>query len=240
MDEATLQNVRDIYAQGQAAGRNPHAFSKLGDSLVVTSHYLTKFDTGLYALSPEYAYLQEVIDHFSGSFQRYGVATKVGLHAWAIFDPFWADDEWCPAGEHMLDCEFRLYNPSILLIRMGTNDNGSITDFENNMRLAVETTIANGIIPVLGTKADRFEGDNRNNLAIRRIAADYQVPLWDFDLVADTLPGRGLSEDDVHLTIMYEHDYNDPEAFQRGYPVNDLTGLMVLHTLLNQVILAAN
>lgn len=235
-----LQNTRSIYAQGQTLGRNPYAFSKLGDSLVVTSHYLTKFDTGMFTLSPEYTYLQDTIDHFSGSFQRYGVATKVGLHAWGIFDPFWADDEWCDPGENMLDCEFRLFNPSILLIRMGTNDNGSITVFENNMRQAVETTIANGVIPVLGTKADRFEGDNRNNLAIRRIAADFQIPLWDFDIVADTLPGRGLSEDNVHLTIMFEHDYTDPEAFQRGYPVNDLTGLMMLHALLNKVILAEN
>ncbi|MCA9992041.1 MAG: hypothetical protein KDE29_13685, partial [Anaerolineales bacterium] len=75
-----------------------------------------------------------------------------------------------------------------------------------------------------------------NNLAIRAIAEEYQVPLFDFDLVAGTLPGRGLgSDDDVHLTITDANDYTLPQNFQRGYPVHDLVILMTLYQLLNQV-----
>ena len=66
-----------------------------------------------------------------------------------------------------------------------------------------------GVIPVLATKADRFEGeDNRNNKIIRQAAYDYRVPLWDFDLLAGTLPGRGMGADDVHLTFFDYYDYN--------------------------------
>jgi hypothetical protein len=96
----------------------------------------------------------------------------------------------------------------------------------------IEHCIAEGVIPVLGTKPDRFEGpDGRNNDIIRRLTAEYRVPLWDFDHVAGTLPERGLSDDNVHLTIYRSNDYNDPETFNRGYPVNDLTALLVLDAI---------
>lgn len=236
MPPETVANVQAIFARGQALGRDPYTFSKLGDSVALTSHYLTKFDEDRYNLGSDYAYLQPAIDHYAGSFARYGVAIRVGLHAWSVFDPLWANKEWCEPNEDMLTCEFRLNNPSVLLIRLGSNDNGP--GFGVNLRKVVEFSIENGVIPILGTKADRFEGEgNENNLAIRAIAEEYQVPLFDFDLVAGTLPGRGLgSDDDVHLTITDANDYTLPQNFQRGYPVHDLVILMTLYQLLNQVV----
>jgi hypothetical protein len=112
---------------------------------------------------------------------------------------------------------------------LGTNDAGNPPGFDFNMRKVIEFSIENGVIPIIVTKADRFEGpDNINNNILRQIAADYQVPLWDFDLVADTLPGRGLKDDKIHLTVFVENDYNLPEAFQTGTGVHNLTGLMAL------------
>jgi hypothetical protein len=103
----------------------------------------------------------------------------------------------------------------------------------------VEHLIANGVIPVIGTKADRFEGPgNINNEILRQIAADFKLPLWDFDIVAGTLPGRGLDVDNVHMTLFYEHDYSSPTAFQRGHSVHNLTALLVLDTIWREVILA--
>jgi hypothetical protein len=231
MPEEVRSHVREIFAKGQARGRNPNAFSKLGDSLVLTSHYLTRFDGGSYNLGP-YGFLQPTIEHYAGSFARYGVAVKVGLHAWSVFDPLWANKEHCVAEETMLACEFRLHNPSTILIRIGTNDTGSAGLFEENVRQIVEFCIAEGVIPVLGTKPDRFEGpDGQNNAVIRRLAAEYRVPLWDFDRIADTLPDRGLTADNVHLTIYRTNDYTDPETFNRGYPVNDLTALLMLDAI---------
>ena len=192
MSPAVIANSRAIFANGQTLGRNPHAFSKVGDSVTLTDHYLTRFDSGYYNLG-DYTYLQLAIDHFAGSFERYGVAARIGLHAWSLFDPLWANKEWCQPNEDMIACEIRLNNPSILLIRLGSNDSAGGAYFEDNMRLLVEYAISQGIIPVLATKPDRFEGpDNRNNLAIMKLAEEYQVPLWDFDVLAETLPNKGL------------------------------------------------
>ena len=240
MPATIRENVRRIFNEGQRIGRNAHAFSKLGDSVTVTDHYLTRFDSGHYNLGP-YEYLQPAIDHFSGSFSRYGVASKIGLHAWSIFDPLWADKDWCLPDEDMVACEIRLHNPSILLVKIGSNDSGAASHFEQNMRLLLDYSIGSGVIPILATKADRFEGpDDRNNHIIRQLAQEYAVPLWDYDRIAGTLPRRGLSGDAVHMTMADADDYTKPETFERGYPMADLTALMTLHEVMLEVAAAGD
>ena len=61
--------------------------------------------------------------------------------------------------------------------------------------------------------------------------AKYRIPLWDFDLVAQSLPDRGLSGDDIHLTMSGANDYTKADVFEKGYPVSDLTALMVLDAI---------
>lgn len=227
----TRRHIVEIYNQGQRLGRDPGSFSKLGASVIDTFHFLGRFDQGPYDLGP-YTYLQPAVDQFSGSFERESVATRRGLTAQATFDPMWATAEDCLANESVLDCEIRLHNPSILLIVLGTNDLYPENEFETNLKAIVETTLDLGVIPVLATKADRFEGeDNRNNLAIRRVADEYQVPLWDFDLLAATLPDRGMSGDDVHLTMYDPYDYTRALAFKTGYGLYNLSALMMLYEI---------
>lgn len=235
MSPDVRETIRVTSELGRQLGRNPNAFSKIGDSVTLTPHYLTRFDKGPYVLG-DYAYLQPAIDHFSGSFERYGVATRIGLHAWSLFDPLWADKEWCLPNEDMVACEVRLHNPSVLLIRLGSNDAGAESAFNNNMRALVEYALENGIVPILATKADRFEGsDNRNNKIIQQIALEYSLPLWDFDRAADIIPGRGLGSDQVHMTMADSNDYTDPKSFERGYPVSDLTALMTLYAVYEEM-----
>jgi len=223
-----IAHVRQIYAHGQTQGRDARAFSKLGDSTIENPHFLARFDGGPYHLG-DYAALQPVIDHFAGSHGRQGVAVIRGLHSWSVFDPLWADDRQCQPAETILDCELRLHRASVLFVRLGSNDVGRPADFEANMRRLVQTAIDAGVIPILGTKADRHDGPgNLNNAAIRRVAADMAVPLWDFDLVAGTLPGRGLDLDGVHMTAFFAHDYRQPQALRRGYGLMNLTALMML------------
>jgi hypothetical protein len=229
--EEVEENVRRIYADGRARGRDPYAFSKLGDSLIATPSFLAMFETYPFNLGP-YDFLAPVLDYYAGSYERYGVALRPGLHAWGVFDPLWANKDWCQANENLLDCEIRLNNPSVMLILLGTNDVGYPEGFEFNMRKVVQNIVDAGIIPVIVTKADRFEGpDNTNNEILRRIAAEMQVPLWDYDIVAETLPNRGLQEDSVHLTVFPENDYTMPEAYQLGHGVHNLTALMMLDAL---------
>lgn len=223
-------NVRTIFALGQELGRNPHAFSKVGDSVSLTSHYFARFDQNRYNLGL-YENLQPTIDYYAGSFERFGLAVRVGLHAWIAFRPGLADPAQCELDEHMVECEFRQHNPSVLLIRLGTNDTAEGDAYEKAIRYTIQYSMDNGVIPVLVTKSDRFEGDDRHNATMRALAAEYAVPLWDFDVVAGTLPDRGLSGDTVHLTMYGVNDFTDPATLSFGYPLSDLTGLMMLDTI---------
>ncbi|MFN2123141.1 MAG: LysM peptidoglycan-binding domain-containing protein [Candidatus Promineifilaceae bacterium] len=234
-DEA-LKAARETYARGQELGRNPRAFTTAGDSTTEIPYFLGRFDEGPYNLG-DYAYLQPVIDFFHGSFNHDSVSVRVGLHSWTLFDPTWSDKTRCQANEAPLPCEIRLQNPSILFIRLGSNDYGVPALFDESIREAVEYALDQGVIPVIGTKADRGEGDDSNNELLRQIAADYHLLLWDFDLLAGTMPGRGLDADNIHMTGFYSHDYTQPEAFQSGHAMHNLSALMVLDTIWKEVIL---
>ena len=228
-------HILEIYALGQEEGRRPNAFSKLGDSGAASPDFLVRFDQRTFDLA-QYNYLQETIDYYDKSFQHFGAALKIGLHATAVFAPDLMDMEVCDPefDTDILDCEFRLFNPSILLIAIGTNDQSD--QFEPRMEKIVTYTMERGIIPVLITKADRFEGeDNRNNISIRRIADKYQLPLVDFDLLADTLPNRGMGKDGVHLTWYGPFEYTSPEPFERGYPMLNLATIMMLDKIHNAI-----
>jgi len=230
MSPEVVANIRQIYAYGQSLGRNPRAFSKVGDSTIEPPFFMARFDGGPYNLA-EFAYLELVIQYYAGSFARQSAAVKRGMHTWSALDPMWAG-AGCLSGENVIQCEIRQHNPSMMIIRMGSNDAGIPDTTERNLRRIVEICLENGVIPIMGTKADRFEGPgNINNNIIRRVAADYQVPLWDFDLIAQTVPGRGLGSDGVHMTAFYAHDWSLSEAWTRGHAVHNLTALMMLYAV---------
>lgn len=238
MPEDVAANARSIVARGRELGRDPQAYSKVGDSTIENPHFMTCFDEGSYKLG-EYGHLQEVIDFYAGSHLRQGMAVKRGFHSWTINDPLWADKENCQPNETPIACEIRLHNPSVMIFRLGSNDRGVPAGFDQNLRQAVAYAIEKGVLPILGTKADRFEGSNINNELIRQAAADFLVPLWDFDRVAQTIPGRGLQEDGVHLTIYYAHDYTSSTAYQRGHSLHNLTALLVLDAVWRELIQAS-
>lgn len=227
MSAAARRRVLEIFAAGQELGRNPRAFSKVGDSTIQLPYFLGRFDGDDYALG-DYAYLQDTIDYYAGSFARDGQAVRKGFHSWTVFNPTWADKEACEPNEGPLPCEFRVHNPAVLLIRLGANDVIPAGAFEKNLRAILDYSIENGVIPVLGTKPDRNEGGDQNNAVIRKLAVEYTLPLWDFDALANTLPDRGLGADKVHLTSFPPHDYTQPQAFERGHPVHNLSALIVL------------
>jgi hypothetical protein len=231
ISDAAREHIRDIYALGQSLGRNPRAVSKVGDSTMVYPPFLATFDRRTYRLG-SYAYLQETIDYHSGSFGRTSAAVRIGMHTWSQFDPEWIIPELCSANEGPLACELRLHNPSIAIIRLGANDTEFPGMFERHLGNIVKYCLARGIIPVLGTKPDRYEGPSNliNNL-IRKTASAYSVPLWDFDLIAETIPGRGLEADGLHMQGGNTRDFTLNAALRAGDALEDLTALMVLHEI---------
>lgn len=220
--------ARAIYRRGLEAGNNPHAFSKIGDCESTPTWFLGDFDRhpSRYRLGP-YAYLQDVIDHFAGSFIRTSVAAGRGWTASSVLTPLWADPAQCQPGETPLDCELRLHRPSLAFVMLGTNDHWRREAFEHNLRRIVEKLIERGVVPILATKADNLEGDGSLNATIARLATEYELPLWNFWLAVQPLPRHGLDEDGAHLTWDYNH-FDDPRALRAAWPVRNLTALQAL------------
>lgn len=230
------QHSQQILAHGQTLGRNLQHFSKIGDSIVDTEQFFVPFAEGNYSLG-QYQYLTHAIDYYADSYSRFGFALRDGLNSTAVMDPMWADKEKCQANETPLACEIRLNNPSLMLIHFGTNDwTGT---FEANMRQLIEHSIGEGIVPVLITKANRVDTNNERNDILRSLAIEYHIPLWDFDVIATTLPERGLAQDNAHLSISTEFDYTQSGLIYQGYKAFNLSGLMLLDAFVRRVVTVA-
>jgi hypothetical protein len=221
----------EIYKSGVQAGRNPKAFSKIGDCESITEWFLADFDKGpsYYNLGP-YSDLQTVIDIYQGSFRRLGQAAKPGFTTASLLTPIWADRTKCNKNESPLDCEIRNNNPALVLITIGTNDANRPETFEPNMRKVLDLLIQDHILPVLATKADNVEKDNRINATIARLAYEYDIPLWNFWSAVQSLPDSGLQPDGAHLTWS-PNDFSNSDNLERAWPVRNLTALQVLDAI---------
>lgn len=220
--------ARQVYARGIEMGNDPRGFSVIGDCQNVTDFFLSAFDhPGQYDLG-EYGYLQETIDYYAGSFSRKRIAVSGGFNVAAVLSPLWNNLEECDPHESPLACEYRINNPSVAIISMETwwYDRPADT-YAGYLRQIVEYSIAEGVVPVLATKADNLEGDWGINAAIVQVAQEYDVPLWNFWLAVQPLPGHGLQLDGFHLT--YGRPFFSIEAnMNTGWAMRNLTALQVL------------
>jgi hypothetical protein len=223
--------VVEIYQRGLELGNNMGAFSKIGDCGSTPAWFLGDFDRGTrYYTLGEHEYLTAVIDEFQGSYDRTSLAAKSGFNASSIFAPIWADRSQCQPNEAPILCEYRNHNPAFAFIMLGTNDVWHKDSFEPQMRKIIELSIDNGIIPILSTKADNYEGDESINAIIASLAYEYEIPLWNYWLAVQPLPNQGLQDDGTHLTWGSNH-FDNPRAMQKAWPVRNLTALQVLDTV---------
>ncbi len=223
--------ARQIFEHGATRGNDPHRFSKIGDSETFTSWFLAPFDQtpATYRLG-DYDELEVVINHFSGSFARQSLAARQGFNAASVFAPLWADPASCEAGETPIACEFRVHQPSYVFVLLGTNDIYHLDEFEDQMRRILEFSMDQGVLPIIGTKADNLEGDHSINRTLYELALEYEIPLWNFWAAVQDLPLAGLDEDQAHLTFGYNH-FDDPQAMLKAWPVRNLTALQTLDSV---------
>jgi hypothetical protein len=227
---SATSRAREIFQAGLALGNNPRAFSKIGDCQSVTPYFLAAFDTpGGYGLG-QYGYLQDTIDNFRGSFARESLAAMNGFNTAGALSPLWANAKVCNKGESPLECEYRLNRPSIALISLGTNGAWqSDADYEAGLRKIIEVSIQRGVVPVLSTKADNVEGGGRFNLIMAKLAAEYDIPLWNFWLAASALPNFGIV-DQYHLSWGRSF-FDDPLSMSHGWAWRNLTALQSLDSV---------
>lgn len=220
---AISENALQIYLHGLEEGRNPQSFSIVGDCQSIPGRLFRRFNWAEFSLPTEYAYLQPTRDHFRSVWSRPPVTVGKYYTVASMFAPFWNDTSRCGLMETPLDCEFRLNNPSIILISIGSNQKpGNSEDFNNFMRKIVEYSIEHNVLPIITTKTDPTEEGFPLNHIMAQIAYDYDIPLWNFWAAAKELPNHGLDSDDkmsIHIT-------------SEAYGIKRITGLQVLHAVL--------
>lgn len=224
--------LKTVYAQGLAEGNNPHSFSKIGDCQNVVSMFLPFDLQPYYRLGDTYSYLNPVIEQFSGSWMRESEAVRGGYNVATVLSPFAYDKgELCGTDESPLVCEFRLNKPSIAIISMETWTSKRPTDiYEGYLSQVVEYVLAQKAIPILATKADNFEGDQSINAAIARVAFKYDIPMWNFWAAVQSIPSKGLTEDNFHLTVG-KNFFDDPVEMEKAWPIRNLTALEAINSV---------
>lgn len=242
---------RQIFLQGQRLGNRANVFSRVGDSITVTSYFLTPIGLGQYDLGA-YGYLSGVIAYFSQANARAGnsfvnppLAAGGGWSAYNLLDPNRSSKPDC-GFDTPLVCEYKLVKPSVALIMVGSNDSGSgsADQFAGILRQTVQISIDMGVIPVLSTippkriNADQTARVEAFNNVIRAIAQQYDVPLWDYWAVMETAPNEGMSADGLHPSVPPDGATGrfSAENLQYGYTLRNLTALQTLNVLWRQVL----
>jgi hypothetical protein len=225
------ETASQLYRRGQESGKNPRAFSKIGDGEISTEWFFTGFDLGepYYDLGP-HQNLSPVIEHFAGSFERIGMAARRGFNTQKILDPSMSDVSVCQANESPLTCELRLYRPAFAILSLGTNQAWKPKEFESGMRQILDILISQNVVPILSTKGDNLEGDHGINRTIACLAEGYDIPLWNYWAAIQPLPNHGLQPDLEHLTYGIT-DFDDANAMQSAWTLRNLTALQVLDTV---------
>jgi hypothetical protein len=219
----------EIYAIGQQFGNDNNAFSKVGDCQNIPASFLGIYDTkDRYFLSDKSSYLQNTIDHFSGSWGRDNISVDGGFNFPAVFSPLRADPDICLPGENPLACEIRVHKPVFIIISMEYVYKGRTADnYETFLRDAVDYALSQGVIPILATKADNVEGNHSINLVTAQIAYEYSLPLWNFWAVAQKLPDKGID---------WERDQIGFYITVDGWNARSFSALEVLDALWRQLV----
>ena len=219
----------EIYELGLTLGNDPTHFSIIGDCQNVSTYFLSAFDNPEdFSLGTKYDYLQPTIDYYQGSYSRTSLAVKGGFNAAAVISPLRSDPKSCNPNESPLDCELRVWRPSIVIVSMETWwSEKPAEEYDKYMRRVLDRIIETGAVPIIATKADNLEGDHSINATIAQIAYEYDIPLWNFWLAVQPLADHGLTGDGFHLTFA-RNFFDDRARMKSAWPWRNLTALQTL------------
>lgn len=243
---AVVRRILETAARGEENGMRPGVFAKVGDSITAASHFLQPIGADIFTLG-NFQHLQATIDYYrvdlgdaATPFERISLAAGVGWTAPALLDPRYADPQQCEPGETPLDCEYRLIQPQVALIMLGTNDVSrlDVSVYQGNLEEIVAISLELGVIPVISTipyQEDHEETVYAFNRAVRDTAEKFVVPFWDLFSELSSLRDSGLDVDGVHLSIPprgYKGaaDFREHNLFY-GYVIRNLGALRQLEAV---------
>ena len=171
-------------------------------------------------LNPE---LQATIENFSGSFTRESSTSQDGTTPGSLLWIQWHRGEYgCTFAETPVMCELRTHRPSFVIIQIGTHFESRNTEY---LRRVILQLMDAGVVPILATKADNREKDERINRDMALLAVEYDLPLWNFWAAVSDLPNRGLyTRDDRPLQ-------GDIYLTEEAAVIHRMTGLEALNVV---------
>ena len=182
--------ISEIYDKGQILGNDPGAFSIFGDCQSRPDEFFGVHETDPLVYDALTLELQETVDNFTGSFNRESPTSQDGTTPGGLLWTEWHQGKYgCGATETPVDCELRIHRPSFVLIQIGTHFESRNTEY---LRTIINQLLDAGVVPILATKADNRELDNRINRDMALLAAEFDLPLWNFWSALSSLVGRGL------------------------------------------------
>ncbi|HSQ39119.1 MAG TPA: hypothetical protein VLM78_03075, partial [Anaerolineales bacterium] len=198
-------SLQKVYERGLTLGNDPRAFSIFGDCQTRPGEFFGVFETdpsSLQGLSPE---LRETVTYFTGSFNRESSTSQDGTTPGSLLWTQWHRGEYgCTFAETPVQCELRTNRPSFVIIQVGTHFESRNTEY---LRKIILQLLDAGVVPILATKADNRELDERINRDMALLAVEYDLPLWNFWASVSNLPDRGLYtrsdrplQGDIYLT----------------------------------------
>ena len=211
-----------------------HVFAKIGDSITVSTSFLSCFD-GAHPDLGAHADLGDTIELFRAG--DAAGATPYGRVSEAATGGFTASD-MLSGTPSPLDRELTAITPRYGVTMLGTNDvrtGRTAQAFGADLWTIVDREIARGTIPILSTLPAMHgdPGGNANipvaNRVIRAIAQGRSLPLVDLHLALSTLTDEGIGPDGLHPTTAPEGGCALTEsALGYGYNWRNLLSLQAL------------
>ena len=184
------ESIREIYKKGLSLGNDPNAFSIFGDCQSRPEEFFGVFETDPLLVESLSLELRETVEHFNGSFNRESPTSQDGTTPGALLWDQWHRGQFgCTFAETPVQCELRIHRPSFVIIQIGTHFESRNTEY---LRKIITQLINEGVVPILATKADNRELDDRVNRDMAMLADEFNLPLWNFWASLSDLPDRGL------------------------------------------------
>ena len=198
-------SLRKVHERGLSLGNDPHAFSIFGDCQTRPADFFGVFETDAALVQSLPSSLRETVAYFNGSFNRESSTSQDGTTPGALLWTQWHRGEYdCTFTDTPVECELRTHRPSFVIIQVGTHFESRNTEY---LRKTINQLLDAGVIPILATKADNREKDERINRDMALLASEYDLPLWNFWVAVSHLPNRGLYtrpdrplQGDIYLT----------------------------------------
>lgn len=215
------------------ASRDGQAFSKIGNSITVSTGFMHCFAgsavdlDGRTQLTPTIAHFKKALADGKNSFNRTSLCATVG----------WAALHALKGTPTPLAQEVSAISPRFAVVMYGSNDIGwnDVFGYANNMLEIADRLLADGVIPIMSSIPPRDDSASANaqvplyNMIVRGIAQALQVPFVDFHQELLPLPSHGLGGDKLHPNSSPSGSCNFTAAgLQYGYNVRNLLELEAL------------